>query len=168
MMFITSTTLSDVGILNSLAEDREQGAEAEHAEADHAHAHHRAAGEGDRQAVAEALAGGVGGADVGLGGHPHADEAGQRRAEGADDERDGDQRVDCFPMRIRRPAASRTATLTTKIASTLYSARRKAMAPSWMASAMRFIFSVPASCLATQADRQKVKARPSRPKTGMV
>ena len=54
------------------------------------------------------------------------------------------------------PASKSNATLPTNIASTLYSARKKAIAPTAMASAICCIFSVPGSCRATHAARQKV------------
>ena len=57
---------------------------------------------------------------------------------------------------MRPPAPSSSATQATKTASTLYSARRKAIAPSEIARAMRCIFSFPGSWRATHAERQKV------------
>jgi hypothetical protein len=48
---------------------------------------------------------------------------------------------------------SRTATATTKIASTLYSAARKAIAPSATHFPMVFMRSLPASCFLTHAAR---------------
>ena len=57
---------------------------AEKAEADNAHAHDRAAGESDGEgAVHAVLKGGVRGADIGLGGDAHAEEASEDRAAGA-------------------------------------------------------------------------------------
>ena len=50
--------------------------------------------------------------------------------------------------------ASSAATITTNIASTRYSALRKAMAPSEMLAPMAFIFSVPPSWRLIQAVRQ--------------
>ena len=52
--------------------------------------------------------------------------------------------------------ASNTAMQATKMVSTLYSARRKAIAPSWIEAAMPCILSLPGSCLATQEDFQQV------------
>ena len=59
-------------------------AASEKAEADDAHAHDRAAGESDGEgAVHAVLKGGVRGADIGLGGDAHAEEASEDRAAGA-------------------------------------------------------------------------------------
>jgi len=51
---------------------------------------------------------------------------------------------------------SSSATASTKTERTRYSARRKAIAPSWMALAIRIICALPASCRVTQAVRRKV------------
>ncbi len=75
------------------AEDDVERAEAHEGQAHHAHAHHSAAGEGDHQGRVEAFARCVGGADVGRGGHAHAEEAGQTGGDGTNDEGDGDHPV---------------------------------------------------------------------------
>ena len=64
----------------------QQGAQAQGGQADHAHAHDGAAAEGDHERLVQAGAGRGRGADVGRGGHPHAEEACQARADGADHE----------------------------------------------------------------------------------
>jgi branched-subunit amino acid transport protein AzlD len=63
---------------------------------------------------------------------------------------------------------SRMATANTKIAKTLYSALRKAIAPSAIFLAMVAIRSVPTSCLETQAERQKVYKSAKIPNTGIA
>ena len=60
------------------------------------------------------------------------------------------------------------ATAPTKMESTLYSARRNAIAPSAIFLAIRPIWSDPASCFSTQADFQKVKASARTPNSGMM
>ena len=73
-----------------VAEVREEPAEADEAHGGDGEAHDRAAEEGDREGRGGALVlGGEGGADVGLGGGHHADEAGHRAAEGTEEEGDG-------------------------------------------------------------------------------
>ena len=68
---------------------------AQQAQAHHAHAHDGAAGKGDGQgAVHAALLGGLGGADVGLGGHTHAEKAGQDGKDGASDKADRGAPID--------------------------------------------------------------------------
>jgi len=58
---------------------------------------------------------------------------------------------------------NKIATTTTKMLNILYSAFKKAMAPSAISSAIRPIRSVPTSCFETQADFQKVYARATSP-----
>jgi hypothetical protein len=57
--------------------------------------------------------------------------------------------------------------LPTNRAKILYSARKKAIAPRAIFSAMRSIRDVPAACLATQRDFHAVNARAMMPKAGM-
>ncbi len=64
--------------------------------------------------------------------------------------------------------ANRTATHATNTDSTLYSAFRKAIAPSAIWPAILFILSVPASCLDTQALFQITYNKPSTPRTGIT
>jgi hypothetical protein len=127
--------------------DDEQRAEADQAEADDAHAHHGAAAEGDRQRRRQAGAGSRRGAHVGAGGDPHAEEAGQAGAHGPGDERHADQPGGG----VTGGGASRPAMMSTKIARTLYSAARKAMAPRKICSAIFCMRTVPGSCLVIQA-----------------
>ena len=75
---------------------QKQQAQAQHAEADHTHAHDRAAAEGDVECAVQAGARGVGGTNVGLGGHLHADEACQAGAKRADGKRQRNQRACVF------------------------------------------------------------------------
>ena len=63
--------------------------------------------------------------------------------------------------------ASKIDTHITNMASTLYSARKKAMAPSGIALAMAAILGVPSSCLDTHADFQNMYISDSTPKNGM-
>jgi hypothetical protein len=63
---------------------------------------------------------------------------------------------------------NKIATPNTKIAKTLYSALRKAIAPSEIFSAILAIFGVPTSCFETQEDFQKVKSNAMTPKTGIA
>ena len=60
------------------------------------------------------------------------------------------------------------ATTTIKIDNILYSAFKKAKAPSLMAFAMPCIFALPGSCFVTQADFQKVYNNASIPNTGIA
>ena len=53
------------------------------------------------------------------------------------------------------------------VARFLYSAFKNAIAPSAICLAIRFILSVPSSCLATQEDLMKVYNKAITPKTGM-
>ena len=64
--------------------------------------------------------------------------------------------------------ASKIATDITKIERTLYSALRKAIAPSVIWLAMLFILSVPASLLFTHADLNRVKMRAKMPNNGTM
>ena len=61
-----------------------------------------------------------------------------------------------------------TATATTKIANTLYSAFKKAIAPSAMFLAIIRIFSVPSSCFVTHADLINIKTNPMIANTGKI
>ena len=61
-----------------------------------------------------------------------------------------------FPLKIKR-----TATANTKIDNTLYSAFKKAMAPSAIFLAIVAIFSDPTSCLLTQPDLNIINKKPS-------
>ena len=63
--------------------------------------------------------------------------------------------------------ANKMDTQTTKMASTLYSARKKAIAPSDIALAMAAILGVPSSCLDTHADFQNMYISERTPKNGM-
>ena len=54
-------------------------------------------------------------------------------------------------IQLPRPRPMAINRTTTKIARILYSAKRKAFAPSLMAAAISFMRSVPASCLETNA-----------------
>ncbi len=73
-------------------EDEVEGGEAEQADADDGHTHDDAGGEGDPQGRVEADARLGRGADVGAHRDLHADEAGQRRRDGADDVGEGRSR----------------------------------------------------------------------------
>ncbi len=96
----------DVAV-EEVGEGDEADREPEDAEADDAETHHRAAGEGDLERGAQPLARGVGGADVGLGRDPHADEAGERGAEGAEHEGDRDPGGGAFLARAGKPEQHR-------------------------------------------------------------
>ena len=73
-----------------IAGDYVYQAAAQKTQAHHAHAHDGAAGKGDGQGLYHAaLHGGVGGADIGPGGHPHAEKAGQHGEPGADHKANG-------------------------------------------------------------------------------
>ncbi len=67
-------------------------AQAEHAQADDREAHHEPAREGDVERRRQTRPRGLRRADVGLRRDGHPDEPGERRAQRADDERDGDER----------------------------------------------------------------------------
>ena len=70
-------------------------AAAQQAQAHHAHTHDRAAGEGDGQGLGHAaFHGGVGSADVGPGGHLHAEVTGQHGKACADDKADAGTQID--------------------------------------------------------------------------
>ena len=62
----------------------EKGTQPKHRKACDAEAHHHAACEGDFQSLAQACAGGLGGANVGLCGDPHANVSGKCREHGTD------------------------------------------------------------------------------------
>jgi hypothetical protein len=68
-----------------------------------------------------------------------------------------------IPRMKRRPLA-----MAAKMASTRYSAFRKARAPAEMCPAISRMTSVPGSCRETQAERQAVYSRASRPSTGIT
>jgi len=70
------------------------------------------------------------------------------------------------PSPVELAAASKPATMTTKIASTLYSAFKKAIAPSWMRAAISFILSSPASFLPIAVALMKAKSRARTPAAG--
>ena len=70
------------------------------------------------------------------------------------------------PSVTEPPQAIKTATTTTKMESTLYSAFKKAIAPSAMFSAIRAILSVPISCFPTHPDLMKVKIKATSPNAG--
>ena len=57
--------------------------------------------------------------------------------------------------RPRLASSSSDATTMTKMASTRYSRRRKALAPSWMSAAISAMRSVPTGCAVTQRERRK-------------
>ena len=145
--------------------DEEEDAQAEDAQADHAHAHDRAAGEGDDQGLVQAVARRVGGAHVGRGGHPHAEEAGQARSRRRPPR--SETPISQWLLATFVAEGQQTATTTTKMASTLYSRLRKAMAPSRMWPAIVCIFSLPASCRLTHWALKRAKTRASTPAAGM-
>ena len=71
-----------------------------------------------------------------------------------------------------RPAPERAANaipaITTKIASSLYSAFKKANAPAWMYPANFCIRSLPASCLRTQEAFANITTNPIRASSGTM
>ena len=71
------------------AQQHEPHADIQQAEADHSKAHNGAGGEGHAEAAVQAVAAGVGGAAVGLGGDAHTHEARQAGEETAGQEREG-------------------------------------------------------------------------------
>ena len=73
-----------------MLQDEVVDGDAQQPEPDHQHAGHRPGFEGDVQRRRQALAGGLGGADIGAHGDVHADIAGGAAQHRADDEADGD------------------------------------------------------------------------------